>query len=166
MLAESVGSTGDGGGGAAEDYILIRDEKASGGNGGGSTAGSWIARVLNTIVDDAGNHASLASNQITLAAGTYRIKAHAPGYKIANHKIKLRNITDASDVIIGSSEYSASPDNTGTRSFLDGRFTIASPKVLELQYRCVINRSTDGLGRASGFAVVEVYAVIEFWKEA
>ena len=166
MNAKPVGETGDSGGGAAEDYILIRDEKANAAPGGTFTAGSWQTRDLNQEVADTGGHASLATNQITLAAGTYKVRAHAPAYKVNNHKIKLRNITDLTDIVIGTSEYAGSGDFTQTRSFLEGRFTIGSSKVFELQHRCVSTSSLLGMGFDSTFGVIEVYAVIELWKEA
>lgn len=166
MLAESVGKTGNGGGGAAEDYILIRDEKSSGVHGGTFTLGSWQTRTLNTEVSDSGNHASISSNQITLAAGTYRVKSHAPAFAIDDHKIRLYNITDASDEIVGTSETSFSSGNNYNRSFLEGKIVLASSKVLELQHRSSATKTTNGFGRAATFGVIEVFAVIEFWKEA
>ena len=166
MIAESVGSTGDGGDGAAEDYILIRDEKTSGSIGGTFTAGAWQTRDLNTIVADIGSHVSLASNQITLAAGTYKVKVHAPAFKVVRHKTKLRNITDGSDIVIGSSSYNSNTDLVSGDSTLEGRFTIDDSKVIELQHRCSTTGSSTGFGVASNFGVIEVYAVIEFWKEA
>ena len=166
MNAKPVGETGDGGGGAAEDYILIRDEKATAAPGGTFTAGSWQTRDLNTIVADIGGHVGLAANQITLAAGTYKVRGHAPAYRVNNHKIKLRNITDSTDVVIGTSEYTGSGEFMQTRSFLEGRFTIDSSKVFELQHRCVSTSSLLGMGFDSTFGVIEVYGIIELWKEA
>ncbi|MCK5614134.1 hypothetical protein KAR91_70370 [Candidatus Pacearchaeota archaeon] len=115
---------------------------------------------------DTGSHASLAGNQITLAAGTYKVRAHAPASNVNAHKTKLRNITDASDVIIGTSEYASFVNVAQTISFIEGRFTIATPKVFELQHRCQTSKSFTGFGLAFGVGVIEVYSVIEFWKEA
>lgn len=166
MLAEPVGKTGDGGEGAAEDYILIRDEKASGVDGGTFTAGSWQTRDLNTKVADTGNHAALAGNQITLAAGTYKVRAIAPSRKVNFHKTRLRNITDGSDLAIGSTAYSFSGDGMQDACDLVGRFTIASSKVIELQHRCTTSAATNGFGIAASFGVIEIYSIVQFWKEA
>ena len=166
MLAESVGATGNGGGGGAEDYILIRDEKPSGTRGGSSTAGVWQTRDFTIVNEDDGGHASLASNQITLAAGKYKVKAHAANFTGISHQIKLYNVTDASDIVIGTSEASNSGGIMQTRSFLEGRFTIAASKVIELQHRCDLGVTVRGLGEKCTFGVIEVYAAIEFWKEA
>ncbi|MCK5601038.1 hypothetical protein KAR91_04160, partial [Candidatus Pacearchaeota archaeon] len=107
-----------------------------------------------------------ATNQITLAAGTYRVKAHAPALQVNNHKVKLYNITDAVDLIIGSSAYASSFAAVSNKSFLEGRFTIEDSKILELQHRCGATKTNNGFGLGSGFVVTEVYSVIEFWKEA
>jgi hypothetical protein len=166
MLAKPVGKTDNGAGGGAEDYILIRDEKPSGTHGGTFTLGAWQTRTLNTEVEDTGGHASLAANQITLAAGTYRVRAHCPAYLVNKHKCKLYNVTDASDIIIGTSELTATTDNGYSRSFLEGRFTIAAPKVIELQHRGIVTKTTTGFGVGINILVIEVYSVVEFWKEA
>lgn len=150
----------------SEGYIYIRDEKTTGTAGGGFTAGAWRTRTLNTEVNDAGGHASLGSNQITLAAGTYRFIASAPAYYTNGHQAKLINTTDAIEYL-GTSEYSVqiAPGFATTRSFVSGRFTIAGSKVFELQHRCQTTNSTDGLGLASSSGSTEVYAQVEFWKE-
>ena len=167
MLAESVGNTGNGGdGGGAEDYILIRDEKANNTQGGTFTSGIWHTRDLNTIVDDAGNHASLAANQITLAAGTYRVKAKTPAFDVSSNRCKLYNITDTSDIIPGSSNYAAPGGDVFNNAPLAGRFIINSPKVLELQHRSSGFKVNTGYGVATNFGEVEIYSSIEFWKEA
>lgn len=162
MLAKPVGETGNGGGGA-EDYILIREEQSSGVNGGTFTSGAWRTRPLNTEVEDTGNNASIASNQITLAAGTYRTQGWASTFSVGRHKAKLRNISDNTDTIIGSSELNS---NNVTRSKIEGRFTIASSKVFEIQHRCQTTQASIGMGVSCDFGVLEVYLAIEFWKEA
>ncbi|MCK4500305.1 hypothetical protein KAU11_07395 [Candidatus Babeliales bacterium] len=149
-----------------EDYILIRDEKASGITGGSFTSGAWRTRDLNTIVTDIGSHASIASNQITLAGGTYKVEGYAPGMGVNEHKIKLRNITDGVDLVIGTSMHASATGPTNSISTLDGRFTIAAPKVLELQHRSFGSQATYGFGTTCSFGVIEVYSVIKFWKEA
>lgn len=164
MNAKPVGATGNGGGGAGEDYILIRDEKANNVDGGTFTSGAWRTRDLNTIIANIGSHASLATNQITLAAGTYKVRARCPAFASNWHKCKLWNVTDAVNIFIGSNQFN--PASTQIPSFIEGRFTIAAPKVLELQHRCTATLANVGFGIASNFSVIEVYSCIEFWKEA
>jgi hypothetical protein len=165
MLAKPVGSTG-GDTGGAEDHILIREEQVSGVQGGTFSSGAWQTRILNTKVYDTGGHASLAVNQITLLAGTYRVEARCPAYKVVLHKTRLRNITDGTDAVVGSSSLAHSSGSVANDSFLDGRFTISTTKVFELQHRCSFTYTVNGFGAAVSFGVIEVYSAIEFWKEA
>lgn len=155
----------DGGGGDALEYALIREEQVSGINGGDFTSGAWQTRKLNTKVCDTGNNVTLAGNQITLLAGTYRVKCCASAYRVDQHKIKLRNISDVVDLVIGRGSRSDSADATETDVTVKGRFTIASTKVIELQHRAQTSRITNGMGVASTFGVIEVYGVVELWKE-
>lgn len=148
-----------------EDYIYIREEQTSGTNGGDFTTGAWRTRVLNTEVSDAGGHATLSANQITLAAGTYRFRARSPAYLVNMHKCRLQNVTDASTVSVGSNSRAVSAANNHmVDSWVMGRFTIASSKAFELQAYCETT-GTNGFGIAASFGVVEVYGEIEFWKE-
>lgn len=150
--------------GAPVDYVEIREELAAGTDAGTFTAGAWQTRVLNTEASDAGGLAALSSNQITLAAGTYECDISCPAGVCAAHQAKLYNVTDAADVLIGTSEYTDTGNTTYTRSRITGRFTIAASKALEVRHRCGTTKATDGLGRAANFGVDEVYAVARFWK--
>jgi hypothetical protein len=145
------------------DYILVRDEKANNAYGGGITVGSWVTRDLTVVASDDGGHCSLASNQITLAAGTYECLISAPAMHVEQHKAKLYNITDGANEVIGTTEMSRDYDIS--RSIIVGKFTIATSKVFEIQH--IVN-STDtniyALGHAGNFGVVEIYTVAEFWK--
>ena len=142
----------------------VRDEKANNTNGGSCTGGTWNTRDLNTILTNEISGASLSSNQITLPSGTYFITASAPMHVVARHKLKLRNITDSSDTLIGTSEYHNSDEQV--RSFLTGRFTIASSKTFELQHYSQNSIATNGLGMQTSASVVEVYADVQIWKVA
>ena len=151
--------------GGSSSYIYIRDEKANTTAGGTFTSGAWRTRDLNTEVNDAGAYASVAANQITLAAGTYRFTCRAPAFAVINHKIRLANITD-SIYYYGTSEYAqAGPPNIQTTSFVSGRFTISVSKVFELQHYCNTTVTTTGFGQPGSFGVTEVYAECEFWRE-
>lgn len=150
--------------GSSEDYILIREEQASGTQGGTFTAGAWQTRVLNTEVHDAGGHASLSGNVVTLAAGTYRFSAKAPACAVDNHKVRLANTAD-SIYYYGSSEFTSQTILCTTVSHVSGRFTIAAPKTFSLQHYCQTTKTTNGFGQSTSFGVIEVYSQIEFWKE-
>lgn len=151
-------------------YVYVREEQASGTQGGTFTSGAWQTRVLNTEVSDTAGIASLSSNRVTLAAGTYRFFARAPVGAVESNRLRLYNITDSSVVATGSTGYCGGYSGT-LDSYQDamvrGIFTIASAKAFELQHYCKVTRATDGFGVAGGASagsVVEVYAEIEFWK--
>ena len=149
---------------ATSQIMIVRDEKSNGTSGGTFTSGAWRTRDLNDVTKNTIAGASLASDRITLPAGTYRIIASAPGAQVSNHKIKLANITDTSDQLMGTSSRSAPADNTQTRSFIDDIFTIAAQKVFEIQHRSASTQSSTGLGVSSSFSVVEIYTMITIEK--
>jgi len=148
--------------------LHVRDEKANGTAGGTATVGSWQTRTLNTVMTNEISGASLATNQITLPSGTYYIDASSPALYVTNHKAKLRNITDSSDTLIGTSEYANSDgiDYSQSHSFINGRFTITAQKTFEIQHRVGSTQGGSGMGFASSFGVVEVYANVRIWKVA
>jgi hypothetical protein len=153
-----------GGGGGAEDYILIRDEKSSGTPGGTFTASGWRTRDLNTIISDIGNHATLATNQITLGAGTYRYQISAPAYYVNRHQVRLYDVSNSAVITNseGSSEYNLT--EVQTRSFTTGKFTLTGTTILEIQHYCTGGLATYGFGVPGGFGK-EIYTIAEFWKE-
>lgn len=143
----------------------ISDVKSNGTAGGTATSGSYATRTLNTLDDPTGIVTSLASNQFTLPAGEYYIEANAPGYFASNIKIKLRNITDSTDQIIGSSEYSGNNAvYPQTRSFLSGKVVISSAKTFEIQQRVSLTSAGSGLGVAVSFSDNEVFTIVKVQK--
>jgi len=161
-LANTFAFTGTVTGTVYDSKLLhIRDEKSSGTASGSSSGGSWQTRTLNTVKTNEITSASLASNQISLPSGTYYIMAKANHFDGDRHKIKLRNVTDSSDEIIGSSEYGEDAYNGTTNSYLNGRFTIGGTKVFEIQHRC---ETSGAFGVQSSFSVIEVFADVQIWK--
>jgi hypothetical protein len=146
------------------DYIYIRDEKANGTNAGSSVVG-YQARTLNTEVSDIGGNAALSSNQITLAAGTYRVRARAPGYRAGLHRIRLRNVTSSSTLLVGAGSF-AETTATQMDAFMCGRITVAAGQALEVQHYISSAVATGGLGNAVTSGESEIYAEIEFWRES
>ena len=153
-------------GGIFESQLLhVRDEKANNTAGGTFTSGSFQTRTLNTSVTNEISGASLASNQITLPSGTYYIHASAPASFVEGHQSKLRNTTDSSDTIIGTQGYSITSGGS-QRSFIIGRFTIASQKVFEIQHRCGSTATPEGFGNNVNFGLIQVYTDVQIWKVA
>lgn len=145
-------------------YLYYRDEQANTINGGGSSAGV-NTRVLNTEVMDTHSIASLASNQITLPAGTYRVKGLAPCFRGNRHKLSLYNVTDSTYTIVGQSLYADNVNLVGNSGSVNGQFTIAASKAFTLRHWIETAVATNGLGAASSSGIGnEVYAEVELWK--
>lgn len=147
-------------------YMLVRDEKATGTAGGTNVTGVQ-QRVLNTVAANTILGASLASNQVTLPAGKYRIRALAPSSGNV-HRAHLYNVTDAAVAILGTSENSsigASSDPINTLSIIEGTITIAAAKVFEVRHYMNEVKTTTGLGSAVSDTFTEVYTVLEITKE-
>lgn len=152
--------------GFVRDYILLKDVKVAATPGGTFTKDTWQQRNINTEEIDTGDNCSVASNQITLDAGTYECLIKCPAYRVDNHKARLRNITDNSTTLEGTGEFTVdSADYVQTSSFIMGRFTIAAGKAFEIQHYCSTGRANDGLGVPVSF-VNEVYTIAEFRKVA
>jgi len=131
--------------------LHVRDVKASGTDAGTFTSGAWQTRTLNTTVLNTIASAALASNQISLPAGTYEIYAKAPGFRVSNHQAKLVNITDTADILLGTTEYADNgTDGEQTSSIIQGRFTLSGTKTIELQHRCSSTLASTGLGFGTG----------------
>lgn len=148
------------------DVIILHDVKGTTLNGGTFTSGSWQTHVLTTEVADTGGHCALAAFQATLAAGTYRFRGWTLGYKCDSHQCRVQNITAGTTAKYGSNARSAAAADDMTKSYVEGRVTIAVVSIFELQCRCQTTRASDGLGLANSFGGDEVYAAIVFEREA
>ena len=152
-----------------QPYILVRDEKAANTAGGTFTAAAWRDRVLNVERVDTHSIATLASNQVTIPAGTYRYRYRAPAMVTVHHKGRLYNHTAGAEIAGSISE--AHRDGAGGDSGLtvsegSGRFTIAVASAIGVQHWCTTTRATDGFGPATNIdSKVEVFASLELWKE-
>jgi len=141
--------------------IKVSDQKASGTAGGASVATDITqTRTLNTVDVNTIVGASLATNQVTLPAGTYRARASAPS-KAGRNRLLIYNVTDATYVALGSNGSS----NNQTHSDAFGQFTITASKVFSLRH-WTQSAFADGLGEATTIGQVEVYAQLEFEKVA
>lgn len=146
-------------------YLILADEKAHTSSGGTFTAGAWQTRTLNTVRLNAIPGASLASNQFTLPAGTYRVNAAIPALRVGGHQARIQNITDATTTLVGSGQVS---EQTGAivqnNSTIMGVFTIAGSKVFEVQHRSALTQASDGFGQAASTGAGEVYSMIEIQR--
>jgi len=155
-----TGAAGDGTK-VTDAYVCVRDKKAQNTHGGTFTSGAWQTRDVNEEQADPRSICSVASNQITLVAGTYRCHISAPAYNVDSHQTRLRNITDGTTLLVGTAERETV--DVG-RSFIVGRFTLAATKVLEVQHQCSVTQADTGFGYRCNFTD-EIYTIAEFWRE-
>lgn len=154
-------------------YMLVQDQKASGTNGGDTVAGTQT-RTLNTVVNNTISGASLATNQITLPAGTYRVRAITTSFASNLAKAFLYNITSTVNQLIGMSCNGSSNSNSDATQIspeVCGRFTLSSQAVFEL--RMYTNQGTASVPLVAGRGLgspcsqgIEVYSSIEIFKES
>lgn len=157
------------------EFAIFRNEQTSGTSGAALTASSWTTHNVNTSSYNNISGASLASKQITLPAGTYKLSGWGGANTTFNtsgksdrFKPRLRNITDGTTTIVGGNGLSSGYSGTladGHQIPLNGVFTIATTKVFELQmYASGGGNATEGFPFGSG--EVEVYAELVFEKIA
>lgn len=159
FLLEAAGA-----GGFYDAYVCVRDLKAQDVDGGTFTSGAWRTRDITHEQADTAGICTLAANQITLPAGTYRCMISAPAYRVGNHQARLQNITTAGTILSGTTEGCGDAAYTITRSIIAGRFTLAGAHTLEVQHRCFETIAGSGFGSACNFTE-EIYTVAEFWRE-
>jgi hypothetical protein len=144
----------------------VWDEKVTNSGGGNSTSGSDQVRDLNASNDPDGIITSLATNQITLEAGTYMIEAAVPGDGCNNFVSWLYDTTGAATLLNGTSSRSYSGDRLPVHSLIKGRFTLTTQSVLEIKFRCS-NSNTNGLGQAANISGhPEIYTTAAIYKFA
>lgn len=139
---------------------ILRDEKASGTNAGGSAATTWNARNLNTEVADSENIVTIASNQFTPIAGTYKIFATAPVFNsVGVNRLRLYNVTDASVVDHGPN-YRNSSTTDMSNATLNTIFTANGTDAYRIDHYTGNAVATNGLGANMALGVNEIYLEI------
>lgn len=145
-------------------YVCVRDKKAQGVGGGTFTHGAWRTRDVNDKQADIEGICSVASNQITLDAGTYRVLARCPAFDVNRHQAQLYDITGSSVLLVGSSGYADYDEQAFGHSLIIGRFVLGVQSVLELQHQCDATRADLGFGVSVNYTD-EIYTIAEFWRE-
>lgn len=149
--------------GASVGYPDVIVEEQTSSASVGATSGSFVTRGLSTLVRNNGTIAALASNQVTLGAGTYFFKWFAPGKGVNQHQTRLQNITDATTAGLGTSAFSPSASNAYSASEGSCVVTIAASKAFAVQHRVTTTNATDGFGTTAGFGT-DVYSRLEITK--
>jgi hypothetical protein len=153
--------------GIANTFFIVQETQAANTNGGTFTSGAWRTRDLNTTqINSIPTGASLASSRVTLPAGTYRAQGFAAGYRVDETKSRLYSITASATLLLGSTARADQNNYVYVNCIIDGVFTIGVSTVIELQHRCSLTNSVEGLGKASNFGERELYAQMSFEKIA
>jgi len=153
--------------GGSRSYAVFRDEKTAATAGGTFTSGAWRTRDINSTQINNITSASIASNQITLPAGTYYVWATTPAYAVYRYSGRLQNITDSTTTLISTTGFPNANSPHVVNIFITGQFTIASSKTFEVQNRCSDTKNGDGFGTAGeqmGDTQNSVYSVISIEK--
>lgn len=163
----------------------VRDEKANTTDGDAVTAGSFQTAVLNTEkVDDL--TVTLSGNVIqNLPAGTYYVKSEATAAfqgnsihganQVVSAKMRLRNTSDGITLVSSLGQKFVHNDDGGGSDqavdmtiimTMDGYFTLAAPKNIELQRFLTngLSGSSTKSGRPVSSGEVEVYADLKLLK--
>jgi hypothetical protein len=149
---------------SVNNLMHVQDQKTVGAAGGTFTSGDWRTRELNTVLTNNISGSSLSSNQITLPIGTYFIESTHPAFKVSRNKTRLRNITDSTTDLIGSSEDTSDTVFVCIDATLSGLITIAAEKVFEFQHQCGTTQASNGFGAAANFSDPELYSEVKIWK--
>lgn len=151
--------------------LKVQEQQSSGTNGHGGatfTSGAYRQRVLNTTVRN-NIGATLATNQITLPAGTYYARWRAPAFAVDAHKTRLFNITNNNLIALGSSSYalSGSTSAVSSETYSEGSaiFTLTTSNVIELDHRCETTTTSGAFGFATSFGDTEIYSELQIWKQ-
>ena len=152
------------GGSSALQVFSLHDAKSSGTDAGTFTSGGWRTRTLNTTVQNTITSASLSSSQVTLPAGTYFLQASAPSFQTSSNNLRWYNITDSSQVAVGTNSYGLYTTDFMMNASLSCTFTIAASKVFELQHYGAVTKNTSGFGVGGGLGYSEIYAQITLVK--
>lgn len=153
--------------------LHVREEQTAGVGTSTSASAAFNTQVLNTVKTNEISGASLASNTITLPAGTYFIDARsvAYSYSIASGsygklKSRLRNTTAGTTLLAGTTigwqnGGASAIYVVGPPSHVVGRFTLAGTTDIQLQAYPVNGAVPLAFGTET-----EVYAEVLIWKVA
>lgn len=157
----------------------VQDSVSSGTAAQSLTSATWNTRRFQTTLTNEISSASLSSNQVSLPAGTYFLQCQcifnslvtSTNSNTYHAKLRLRNITDGSTTLSGTShtllkfiDGASSVSISGSFDlFVGGRFTIAGTKTLEIQ-AYVTNGTIIRAGTPASLSENEIYANLMIWK--
>jgi len=151
---------------SAGDFLLYHHTAASNTAGDTYANGAWRTVTLDTEVYDTGNHGSLSTNVITLAAGTYRVTGYhviASASSTAYMAVRFRNTSDSSTV--ATSGVIAIEQDRPVIPICRNRFTISGSKNFELQVFPGSNNGYESAGGPVDNGEANIFGVVYLEKE-
>jgi len=145
--------------------IILEDRRTGAGD---ALSNGWNNRTINNKPVDTSSICTLASNQFTLPAGTYRLDIWVNTQGTYGTQSRIFNITDNNTLIDLSGEVSdATGYNATVKSAGYTRFTISSSKTFRVQTYCSDNRgSARGGTGASAYGSTQTHLSIKIEKES
>jgi hypothetical protein len=131
---------------SATTRAIFNETQAQGTNGGTYTTGSWATRVLNTTVYNNITSASLATNAVSLPAGTYYMSASAGMFYTTETQLRIYNNTDSANVALSQIGYMGATTDALTMQSATAIVTITGTKSFIVQHRGARTSATQGLG--------------------
>lgn len=150
-----------------QQFMHLQDIKAQNTAGGASLSGA-NTRVLNTVTRNTITGGSLASNQVTLPAGTFRVHGVCQAYACDYVRAYLWNITTGAIALSGAQSLAyAANAGTAQPSFF-GEIVLTGTTVFEFRMFASTARATNGLGEALNSAIFgnECYVNLEIERVA
>ena len=151
----------------ADQVMIVWDQKTSGTAPQSLPANTWTVREINRNNTTTIPGASLASNQITLPAGTYQIHATAQGFRSNGSKLRLYDATNSAVLLVSNNGNSHSSFNTTADSTIFGRFILTGTSAVQIE-QIVATASAGGVA-LSGIpnnTEVEIYTQVVITKVA
>ena len=99
------------------------------------------------------------------AISNYLIKVTACSNDMQNHRMRIYDVTNSAERIIGLNGYGATAYSQNTISYLSGRLTPSGSTEYRLEQISDQNRTNSGHGAAQSLGGNEVYTTIEIFKE-
>lgn len=96
--------------------------------------------------------------QFYVLPGRYEFEVDAVAYRVDSHRLRVRNITSGTTLMLGSCERAGAAVDIATKSVARAVLNVTSPIVIEVQHFTQTARATDGLGLSAGSGETEVYA--------
>jgi hypothetical protein len=130
----------------------------------GETINYALFRDVKTYSSAGGS--SLASNTITVPAGTYRFKISAPAAgAVGLNFLQVVFTGGSTTTLYGSGEFSGAGQQV--RATLNGEITLSATTTIVVNHYTASAVATSGLGNASvASATNAIFTEVELWKKA